>query len=191
VIFLPEPKEVQPVRHYEEQRREDLNWNLTTTSTTADQSIGSRIIEAKWTYVMQAILIEVYLTTPSATAALMGTITVRWGTQAICGPFTAVNPTSSAPFGFVIPLPLGHELYGDGSTTINAVCTPAAVTSMSWRVCIIGYEKSRLLMEDDVGETHGEIRLIEPVKPDAIVFTGDIWDNRENRPNRKRSRERE
>ena len=122
--------------------REDQNWSLTTTSTTGDQLIGSHVVTNGKVFKIQAIIIEVYLTTLSTTAVYLGTLKVRWGTDDILGPFMASNTSSGALFGMVIPIPdEGIEVLGDGSTTLNAVCTPAAVTSTVWKVTIIGYER--------------------------------------------------
>ena len=123
------------------QTRADKNFALTTTATTANQSIGSSAPTSGKKYVVQAIIIEVTYTTISTTAAHFGELTVRWGTTAIAGPFQASNPSSGAPFGFVIPIPDTLIETGDGSTTINAICTPAAVTSTKWKVSIIGFEE--------------------------------------------------
>jgi hypothetical protein len=124
------------------QTRNDQNFSLTTTATTADQSIGTDTPPANTKYYIQAIIIEVTFTTISTTAAHFGTITVRWGTTAIVGPIQASNPSSGAPFGFVVSIPDTMTFEGDGSTTINAICTPASVTSMVWKVSIIGFEES-------------------------------------------------
>ena len=122
--------------------RKEQNWSLTTTSTTADQSIGSLVVTAGKIFKVQAIIIEVYLTTLSLTAAYLGLLKIRWGTDALAGPFMASNTVSGALFGLVVPIPdEGLEVRGDGSKTLNAVCTPAAVTSTVWKVTVIGYER--------------------------------------------------
>jgi len=122
--------------------RKEQNWTVTTTSVTADQSIGSIVVTDGKTFKVQAIIIEVYFTTLSLTAAYLGSLKVRWGTDALVGPFMASNTASGALFGLIIPIPdEGIEVLGDGSKTLNAVCTPAAVTSTVWKVTIIGYEK--------------------------------------------------
>ena len=123
------------------QTRKDQNWSLTTTATTADQAVGSAIPTNGKRFRIQAILIEVVYTTISTTAAHFGTITLRWGTDVILGPIQASNPSSGAPFGFVIATPKLVEVLGDGSKTVNAICTPAAVTSTVWKVSLIAYEE--------------------------------------------------
>ena len=123
-------------------KRKDQNWSLTTTSTTADQSIGSVTPTNRKKFIIQVIIIEVYLTTLDTTAVYLGTLKLRWGTDDLIGPFMASNTSSGALFGFVVPIPdEGLEVLGDGSKTLNAVCTPDAVTSTVWKVTVIGYEK--------------------------------------------------
>ena len=122
--------------------RKDQNWSLTTTSVTADQLIGSILVTDGKTFKIQAIIIEVYLTTLDTTAAYLGTLKLRWGTDVIAGPLMASNTSSGALFGIIIIIPdEGLEVLGDGSKTLNAVCTPAAVTSTVWKVTPIGYER--------------------------------------------------
>lgn len=122
--------------------RKDQNWSVITTSATADQAIGSYAPTSGKKFKVQAIIVEVYLTTLSTTAAYLGTLKLRWGTDVLVGPFMASNTVSGALFGIVVPIPdEGLEVLGDGSKTLNAVCTPAAVTSTVWKVTIIGYER--------------------------------------------------
>lgn len=118
--------------------RADKNWTLTTTATTADQSIGSHTPANKKVLNIEAIVIEVSLTTPSTTEVVLGTITIRWNSIAIIT-VRAINPSSAAPFGLVIPL-RDFEVNGDASKALDAICTPAAVTSTKWRVGIIAHE---------------------------------------------------
>lgn len=117
------------------------NWSLTTTSTSADQEIGSRTPADGKKFCIQAIFIEVYLSTISDTAALLGLLSVRWNGSAILGPLQASNTSSGALFGVIIPLPGEYVVIGDGSKKLDAVCTPAAATSTVWKVTIIGYER--------------------------------------------------
>ncbi len=119
-----------------------LNWSLTTTSATANQSVGSRIIANGTKYCIQAIIIEVYLSTLSETAALLGDIQLNFGGAAVLGAFKASNTNSGAMFGLIIPLPEEYVVIGDGSKTLEAVCTPAGITSTVWKMTIIGYERS-------------------------------------------------
>ena len=122
------------------QTRADKNFSLTSTATDADQSIGTSAPTDNKKYVVQAIVIEVTYTAISTTAAHFGTVTVRWGATSILGPIQCSNPSSGAAFGFVVPVEAIFK--GDGSTAINAICTPAAVTSMAWKVSILGYEEA-------------------------------------------------
>lgn len=122
--------------------RKDQNWSLTTTSVTADQQIGSLVVTNGKTLKVQAVIIEVYLTALSTTAAYLGTLKIRWGTGTLIGPLMASNTSSGALFGLVVALPdEGLEVGGDGSLTLNAVCTPAAATSTVWRVTVVCYER--------------------------------------------------
>jgi len=122
--------------------RMDINWSLTTTSTTANQQIGSVAPAAGCIFKIQAIIIEVYFTTLSTTAAYLGIVSVRWGTDTIFGPFMASNTSSGALFGMVVPIPdEGMEDLVEEGYPLNAVCTPASATSTVWRVTIIGYER--------------------------------------------------
>lgn len=117
------------------------NWSLTTTSVTADQEIGNRPVPKGKKFCIQTIIIEVYYTTLSTTAALLGILKIMWGTDVIIGPFQASNTSSGALFGLVISIPGEYVVEGDGTKTLNAVCTPAAVTSTVWKVSAIGYER--------------------------------------------------
>ena len=109
---------------------------------TADQLIGSILVTNGKTFKIQALIIEVYLTTLDTTAAYLGTLKLRWGTDDLIGPFMASNTSSGALFGLVIVIPdEGLEVLGDGTKTLNAVCTPAVATSITWRVTPIGYER--------------------------------------------------
>ena len=113
-------------------------WSLATTATTANQEIGTRTVTTGKKYVVTAIIIEVYRTVVSATAALLGLISVRIGDTAWIT-LQASNNIASSMFGAVIPIPLGQEV--PSATDFDAVCTPADVTSTTWKVNVIGYEK--------------------------------------------------
>ena len=128
------------------ERREHrlLSWTLTTTATTADQEIGSYTpSEAlETTFVIQTVIIEVYFTTLSTTAALLGKLTIYYppDTVAVVKDLQASNTSSGALFGVVIPIPEGYyDKYH--KRMIKAICTPASVTSTKWIVQLIGYDK--------------------------------------------------
>lgn len=113
-------------------------WTLTTTSATANQQIGKYKPKHSRFYI-NAIIIEVYLSTLSTTASLLGTISILNNTDTFLGPFEASNTTSGALFGIVIPL--GKDIFIDDTETISAVCTPTTTTSTVWVVTLIGYER--------------------------------------------------
>lgn len=117
------------------------NWSLTTTSTSSNQEIGSRTVPKGKHFCIQAIIVEVYLTTLSTTAVYLGKLSIQWDGSDIFGPFKASNTSSGALFGLVIPIPGEYILEGDGSKKLAAVCTPDQVTSTVWKVTIIGYER--------------------------------------------------
>jgi len=119
-----------------------LSFDLTTTATTANQLIGSHKPDVRKHFVIQLIIIEVYLTTLSTTAALLGKLSVYFPNygEYIVKDLQASNTTSGALFGLVIPIAEGwfekHHL-----SEIKAICTPAVVTSIKWIVTILGYDK--------------------------------------------------
>lgn len=113
-------------------------WSLATTATTANQEIGTRTVTAGKKYVVLAVVIEVYRTAVSATAALLGLISIRIGDTAWIT-LQASNNIASSLFGAVIPIPEGQEI--PTGTDFDAVCTPADVTSTTWKVNVVGFEK--------------------------------------------------
>lgn len=122
--------------------RDDQNMILVTTSTAANQNIGTYTPPAGEIFRLQAIIIEVHYTTFSAVAAWLGTIEGRWGTNCLTNILQTSNTSSGAIFGLVIAIPTpSFEVLGDGVTTINFRCTPTVVTSITWRVTLIGYRR--------------------------------------------------
>ena len=113
-------------------------WSLATTATTANQEIGTRTVTTGKKYVVTAIVLEVYRTTFGTTAAALGTISVRIGDAAWIT-LQANQTNSGAPFGAVIPIPLGQEV--NSAVDFDAVCTPVDTTSTTWKVNVVGYEK--------------------------------------------------
>jgi len=115
---------------------------LTTTATTANQQIGSYTPKVRKHFVIQLIIIEVYLTTLDATAALLGKLSLYFPTygQYILRDLQASNTSSGALFGLVIPIPEGY-FEKHYRSEIRAICTPAVVTSMKWIVNLLGYDK--------------------------------------------------
>lgn len=114
-------------------------FTLTTTSAAVDQLIGQYKVQHSKLR-LQAIIIEVYLSTLSTTAALLGTVHIEVGDKENdwIGPFEASNTTSGALFGIVIPLPEAVEVYNPQPIQIK--CTPTTTTSTVWVVSLIGYE---------------------------------------------------
>lgn len=113
--------------------------SLTTTAVTADQVIATYTVTAGTTFYLAAVAWVVRLTTLSATASVLGTISLEMpsGTKRIT--LTKTNPTTS----FIVPdvLPFSEPLPLAAASVIRCVCTPAATTSMLWNASIVGYEK--------------------------------------------------
>lgn len=125
-----------------EKEHRTLSWSLTTTATTANQEIGKYTPKVRSNFVIQVILITVYLTTLDTTAALLGKLSVYFPAygEYIVKDLQASNTSSGALFGLVIQVPEGwfEKHY---QSEIKAVCTPAVATSMKWIVQILGYDK--------------------------------------------------
>ena len=127
-----------------EQKREHraVSFDLTTTATTANQQIGTYTPKVRDHFVIQLIIIEVYLTTLDTTAALLGNLSLYFPKylEYILKDLQASNTSSGALFGLIIPIPEGwfekHYL-----SEIKAICTPAVATSMKWIVTLLGYDK--------------------------------------------------
>lgn len=119
-----------------------LSWSLTTTATTADQQIGSYTPDVLKHFVIQTIIIEVYFTTLSTTAALLGKLSLYFPKQLdyILKDLQASNTTSGALFGLIIQFPKGYASKHYRSQ-IKAICTPAVATSMKWIVQLLGYDE--------------------------------------------------
>ena len=113
-------------------------WSLITSSTTALQSIGSITVSSGKKLRVNCIIIEAFYTTLDTTAAFLGDIRIRLSGSTKLGPYKASNTTSGALFGIIISIPDGWKI--DSDTALDAVCTPAVVTSITWIVNIIGYE---------------------------------------------------
>lgn len=106
---------------------------LTTTATTPNQALADpyTVPNGKKLIILEGY-VEVRKTAPEATLELLGDMSLRWGTAVIKGPITAVNPNSGAPFGFPFSYPEGLSFEGDGSKTLNAVCSPSTAASIKW-----------------------------------------------------------
>ncbi len=111
---------------------------LVTAAITADQVILTYTVTAGKTFWLEYYGYDVRLTVVSATASILGTMSLEIpaGTKAFTS--TETNPTTSQTgmriltFSEPVPVPAG--------TVIRVVATPAAVTSMTWVANFGGYE---------------------------------------------------
>jgi hypothetical protein len=112
---------------------------LVSTATTADQVVVTHTVTASKLLMLSYVTIEGRLTAVSGTASILGDCSLEppLGTKAITHTFT--NPTTSevdrVPYVFPDPIPLA------AGSVVRVVCTPAAVTSMTWKASFGGYEK--------------------------------------------------
>lgn len=113
--------------------------SLVTTAVTADQVILTYTVTAGKTLWLEYYAYDVRLTVVSATASILGTVSLELpsGTKGFTS--TETNPTTSATgmriLSFSDPIPV------TSGTTIRIVCTPAATTSMTWVGNVGGYEE--------------------------------------------------
>ena len=125
-----------------ERQHRTISFSLTTTATTADQEIGIYTPATKSHFVVQLIFIEVYLTVLSATAALLGKLSLYVPTyeEYLLKDLQASNTASGAMFGVVLQIPQGwfEKHY---RSPIRAICTPATATSIKWIIQIVGYDE--------------------------------------------------
>lgn len=114
--------------------------SLTTTAATADQVVLTYTVTAGKTFYLQYLQLEGRLTVQSATASILGTLSLETpsGTKVIT--HTLLNHTienvdriPTSDFSEPIPIAAG--------VVIRVVCTPTAVTSMLWIANFGGYEK--------------------------------------------------
>jgi hypothetical protein len=113
-------------------------WTLTTSSVTADQLIGSYTVPAGRKFRITNVLIEAYLSVLNTTAVYLGTVKLQINGADWLGPYEASNTASGALFGIVIPIPSGVDV--EFQMKVQALCTPAAVTSTVWTVTLVGFE---------------------------------------------------
>jgi hypothetical protein len=112
---------------------------LVTTAVTADQVVLTCTVTAAKTFYLQYVHLMGRLTTLSATASILGTISLETpsGTKAITA--TLTNATISAPqthsLMFAEPIAIA------AGTVVRVVVTPAATTSMTWIANFGGYER--------------------------------------------------
>lgn len=111
---------------------------LVTTAVTADQVILTYTVTVGKTFYLEYIAWDVRLTAISATASIMGAISLETPSGTKVFTATEVNPTTSETnmtmLNFPEPLPI------PAGTVIRWVTTPAAATSMTWIGNFGGYE---------------------------------------------------
>ncbi len=111
---------------------------LVTTAVTADQVILTYTVTVGKTFWLEYYAYDVRLTVLSATASILGTVSLEAPAGTKLFTSTETNPTTSQTgmrtLTFSEPLPIAS------GTVIRVVCTPAAATSMTWVVNFGGYE---------------------------------------------------
>jgi hypothetical protein len=112
---------------------------ITTVAVTADQVVLTYTVTAGKTFYLCYLVMYGRLTAVSATASIIGAISLESpaGTKLIT--FDDVNPTTSEPDFH--PLMFGEPIPIAAGVVIRIVVTPAAATSMLWRGNFGGYEK--------------------------------------------------
>jgi hypothetical protein len=113
---------------------------ITTTSVTAGQIILTYTVPANFTLYLTYLKISGRLTTLSATASVLGTVSVQIGGVTVYQD-TVVNPTTSDAGGQRINLDLGLPIPITGGTVVSVIVTPVATTSMLWFANFGGYTK--------------------------------------------------
>lgn len=111
---------------------------LITTAITADQVVLTYTVTSGKTFWLQYIAWDVRLTAVSATASVLGAISLEAPSGTKVFTATEVNPTTSetamSSLAFAEPIPIAS------GTVIRWVTTPAATTSMTWIGNFGGYE---------------------------------------------------
>jgi hypothetical protein len=111
--------------------------NLVTTATTVDQVILTFTVTAGKTFYLQYLAVNCRLTTFATTATLFGAYSLETpsGTKVITQDLMAAGARNPDFYEFAEPIPI------PASTVVRVVCTPAAVTSMTWKASFGGYER--------------------------------------------------
>ncbi len=129
----------QPVSVDRSNRTVILRTNtIVTTAVTADQVVLTYTVTIGKTLWLAYYAYDTRLTVLSATASILGTMSLELpsGTKGFTSSET--NPTTSQTamriLNFSEPIPV------TSGTTVRVVCTPAAVTSMTWIGNLGGYE---------------------------------------------------
>lgn len=111
---------------------------LVTTATTADQVVLTYTVTAGRTLYITAIEIEGRLTVISATASILAACSWQIG-GVKQNTFTFVNETTSEVGRVTIPI--SEPVPVAAGVIVTIVCTPAAVTSMTWLGNMLAFEK--------------------------------------------------
>ena len=111
---------------------------LVTTTATADQVVLTYTVTAGKTFYLQYFRADVRLTAVSATASILGTYSLESPAGTKLYTATNTNPTTSETGTNGVAM---INLPFSAGTVIRVVCTPAAVTSMTWVANFGGYEK--------------------------------------------------
>ncbi len=113
--------------------------SLVTTAVTAGQSVLSYTVTAGKTFYLSYIDLQGRLTAVSATASILGTVTLSIGGVPVYqasfnNPTTSDAGSQSVRLSTnLLPIPAG--------TVITVTVTPTAVTSMTWLANFGGYEQ--------------------------------------------------
>lgn len=112
---------------------------LTTTATTADQVVLTYTVTTGSTLFLSYLTMECEFTTPSATATVLGVVSLETpsGTKGIST--TCENATVSVMDRIVIPFT--EPISVASGTVVRVVTTPATATSIKWQANFGGYEK--------------------------------------------------
>ncbi len=114
--------------------------SLTTTSITAGQTILTYTVTAGKVFYLDYLDIQSRLTAISATASILGTVTLSvGGVAAYTSSF--VNPTTSDAGSQAVRISFSEPIPINAGTVIALTVTPNAVTSMLWIGNFGGFER--------------------------------------------------
>lgn len=109
---------------------------LASVAATANQVVATYTVSAGKTFYLEHADVSARLTAFAATATQFGTASLR-----INGVIVYTVDLSGTGFGQGFPLDPGEPIPVAAGVVIDWVCTPSAVTAMTWRANILGYEK--------------------------------------------------
>ncbi len=113
---------------------------LITTAVTAGQTILSYTVTAGKTFYLSYFDLQGKLTAISATASILGTVTISIGGVPVYQA-SFNNPTTSDPGSQAVRISIGESLPISSGTVITITVTPTAATSMTWISNLGGYER--------------------------------------------------